>query len=94
MKQKLFALMSVAALLASCSNDDFLTQKPNEAPKSEGIVFKMVDNATTRGEFTTDEEGNFATSWNAEVDRIGIIYSGAVKGLRTAVSGADATLWN
>ena len=94
MKQKLFALMSVAALLASCSNDDFLTQKPNEAPKSEGIVFKMVDTATTRGEFTTDEEGNFATSWNAEVDRIGIIYSGVVKGLATDITTADATIWN
>lgn len=95
MKQKLFALMSVAALLASCSNDDFLTQAPsNEAPKSAGIVFNLVDEATTRGEFTTDEAGNFATSWNAETDRIGIIYSGAVKGLTTLVSGANATLWN
>lgn len=95
MKQKLFALMSVAALLASCSNDDFLTQAPsNEAPKSAGIVFNLVDEATTRGEFTTDEAGNFATSWNAETDRIGIIYSGAVKGLTTDVSGAKATLWN
>lgn len=94
MKQKLFALMSVAALLASCSNDDFLTQAPNEAPKSEGIVFKLVDEATTRGEFTTDESGKFATSWNAEMDRIGIIYSGAVKGKSTDISTASSDVWN
>lgn len=94
MKQKLFALMSVAALVASCSNDDFLTKAPNEAPKSAGIVFKLADDAATRGEFTADEAGKFATSWNAEVDRIGIIYSGVAKGLVTPTNAVTSATWN
>lgn len=96
MKQKLFALVSIAALFASCTNDDFLTQEQNQsaADLSGGIVFKVADEATTRGEFKTDAEGKFYTGWNAEVDRIGVIYSGAVKGIDTDVAGADATIWN
>lgn len=96
MKQKLFALVSMAALIASCTNDDFLenSQIQQDPALSEGIVFKMADAATTRGDFKTDAEGAFYTAWNAEVDRIGVIYSGVAKGITTSISGIDATKWN
>ena len=65
MKQKLFALVSMAALIASCTNDDFLenSQIQQDPALSEGIVFKMADAATTRGDFKTDAEGAFYTAW-------------------------------
>ncbi|MCD8080922.1 MAG: leucine-rich repeat domain-containing protein [Bacteroides sp.] len=95
MKQKLFVLVSVAAVLASCTNDDFLTEERGQSKVdlSKGIVFKVANEATTRGEFNTDAEGNFYTGWNAEIDRIGVIYSGAVKGLESNET-ADAGIWN
>lgn len=95
MKQRLFYLVSVAALLASCTNDDFLSQEQGQptAPQSEGIVFKVAEDPATKGEFNTDAAGAFYTSWNAEVDNIGIVYSGAVKGL-TGSTAASANIWN
>lgn len=96
MKQKLFALVSMAALIASCTNDDFLenSQIQQNPALSEGIVFKMADAVTTRGDFKTDAEGAFYTAWNAEVDRIGVIYSGVAKGIATSISGVTADAWN
>lgn len=88
MKQKLFVLASMAAVLASCTNDDFLTQEQNTADLKGGIVFKIADEATTRGEFNTDEAGKFFTSWNAETDRMSVVYFGAKKGATDAT-----TLW-
>lgn len=96
MRQKLFALVSMAALIASCTNDDFLenSQIQQNPALSEGIVFKMANAVTTRGDFKTDAEGAFYTAWNAEVDRIGVIYSGVAKGITTSISGVTADAWN
>lgn len=72
----------MAALIASCTNDDFLDVKRGQADVdlSKGIVFGIADEATTKGDFKLDAKGAFYTSWNAEIDKIGVVYTGVAKG--------------
>lgn len=75
--KKLFALVSMAALIASCTNDDFLDAGQQDNQKvdlSKGIVFSIADDAVTRGFFPEGEDGKFGTNWNAEIDRIGVAF--------------------
>ncbi|MEL5896406.1 leucine-rich repeat protein [Bacteroides sp. GD17] len=80
--KKLFALVSIAALIASCTNDDFLDagqQGNQQIDLSKGIVFGIADDAVTRGSFEEGEAG-FSTFWNAETDRIGVAFLNTPKG--------------
>lgn len=75
--KKLFALVGMAALIASCTNDDFLDAGQQDNQKvdlSKGIVFSIADDAVTRGFFPEGEDGKFGTNWNAEIDRIGVAF--------------------
>lgn len=94
MKKSLLVFVGMAALMASCTNDDFLMEEQGQASVdlSKGIVFKAGNEAATRGEFNTDAAGNFYTAWNAEEDKIGVIYTGVIKGL-DGTGPADATNW-
>lgn len=80
----------MAALIASCTNDDFLDVKQGQADVdlSKGIVFGIADEATTKGDFKLDAKGAFYTSWNAEIDKIGVVYTGVKK-----ASSADDGIW-
>lgn len=91
MKQKLFTLVSLAALLASCSSEEFQfeEQGQNASPVAEGITFKISNDAASRGEFKTDAEGKFYTAWNAEIDKIGIAYTGVKRQKKVGVNDAD-----
>lgn len=89
--KKLFALVSMAALIASCTNDDFLDAGQQDNQKvdlSNGIVFGIADDATTRGYFEEGQAG-FGTFWNAEMDRIAVAFLNTSKG----VSSVNAGLW-
>lgn len=91
--KKLFALVSMAALIASCTNDDFLDAGQQDNQKvdlSNGIVFGIADDATTRGYFEEGQAG-FGTFWNAEMDRIAVAFLNTSKG--KGVSKVDADLW-
>lgn len=89
--KKLFALVSMAALIASCTNDDFLDAGQQDNQKvdlSNGIVFGIADDATTRGYFEEGQAG-FGTFWNAEMDRIAVAFLNTSKGS----SSVGANLW-
>lgn len=91
--KKLFALVSMAALIASCTNDDFLDAGQQDNQKvdlSNGIVFGIADDATTRGCFEEGQAG-FGTFWNAEMDRIAVAFLNTSKG--KGVSSVNAGLW-
>lgn len=91
--KKLFALVSMAALIASCTNDDFLDAGQQDNQKvdlSNGIVFGIADDATTRGCFEEGQAG-FGTFWNAEMDRIAVAFLNTSKS--KGVSKVDADLW-